>query len=160
MEIPFPLLALFHYRLAGIEQCPIDEVLLALLLHLHDDVATVRRDALHVEDNSSLVLVGFRLFHWDELHVLDFKLACKQSVEEGYEAFLGVLTAEYALESPIDTWVDKFRHTIWKFNLFSHYCDSGAKIRLISHNRKNFGMFLHVITIKNNLVQKYHADNH
>ena len=46
----------------------------------------------------------------EELHVLDYKLALKYSVEERNETLLGVFAAEDALERPIDTWVDIFRH--------------------------------------------------
>ena len=110
MKIPFTLLGLLHNRLGGVEQGSVNEVLLFLLLHLHDDAPSVVCGTHHVEDDASLFLLVTCLFRLEKLHVLDYKLALKYAVEERYQTLLGVVTAEDAFERPIDTWVDVFRH--------------------------------------------------
>ena len=99
----------------------------------HDDVSLVIGLARHIEDDSSLSLLMTCLLCLEVLHVLDYKLALKYSVEERDETLLGVVTAENALESPIDTWVYKFWHIIEFMMSFSHYCEiTLAKIRKIN----------------------------
>ena len=76
----------------------------------HDDVSPVIGLARHIEDDSSLSLLMTCLLRLEVLNVLDYKLALKYSVEERYQTLLGVVTAENALESPIDTGIYIFRH--------------------------------------------------
>ena len=76
----------------------------------HDDVSLVIGLARHIEDDSSLSLLMTCLLRLEVLHVLDYKLALKYSVEERNETLLGVFCAEDALESPIDTGIYIFRH--------------------------------------------------
>ena len=87
----------------------------------HDDVSLVIGLARHIEDDSSLSLLMTCLLRLEVLHVLDYKLALKYSVEERNETLLGVFCAENALESPIDTWVNEFWHINEIMMSFSHY---------------------------------------
>ena len=110
VEVPLAWLGLLHDRLGGVIERTIHEITLLLLLHLHDDVSPVIGLARHIEDDSSLSLLMTCLLCFQMLHVLDYKLVLKYSVEERYETLLGVVTAEDALERPIDTWINVFRH--------------------------------------------------
>ena len=122
-EVPLARLGLLHYRLGGVVERTIHEVTLLLLLHLHDDAPSIVCYACHIEDDSSLSLLMTCLLRLEVLHVLDYKLALKYSVEERDKTLLGVFCAENALESPIDTWVNEFWHINEIMMSFSHYCE-------------------------------------
>ena len=99
MEVPLARLGLLHYRLRGVVERTIHEVALLLLLHLHNDVSPIIGLALHIEDDSSLSLLMTCLLCFQMLHVLDYKLALKYSVEERYQTLLGVVTAKMRLKA-------------------------------------------------------------
>ena len=111
MEIPWTTAySLLYDRLGSIENSTVHKVFLLLLLHFYDDMPPIFRYTFHIEDHASLIIIVTYLFGIHKLYVSDYKLAFKQSVQESNQAFLGILTAENALESPVGTWIDEFRH--------------------------------------------------
>jgi len=104
------LLRLRDYRTGRIIDRPVYEVLLIVVLHLHDDLLAGVRCAVDIVYHTFLVLCLRQLLLVLKPKVGDMPFALQQAVEKLYQAVFVYLLTKDVLESPISEGVYKFAH--------------------------------------------------